>query len=550
MFNVMKTKILRNLCIVFFFYTVLSVSATNYFVKTDAPSENNGLTWESAFNIADFISAIGTTIVDGDAVYFAGGTYYPTLTTGIKLQNVNLTLKGGYPTNLTGTNIPELIYPTATPTILNGDNNADGIPNTGDVRNVIYVQTTNTGYMAIERNTLIQGFTLTNCFYSGTTASQTGAICADCTQTVTIKNCIFENNLCENGGGAAFSNSGSKSYLVDCIIKENKAGDAGAAIRSTKRGTAAAYFTASVTVERCLFADNELTKTGSVAGGSAIRLSSGNMWILNSTIADNKGYNKGAIDMDSGTYLYLCSTTIANNQNTNTDAPKGSAIHATTAATIKLINSIMVGVKGSAEPVVYFENMSGQTSSQFFSDGANIVGLCTFVGGDGFVDNQQDIWDTVYDDCSSDNTYDAIFGANILTNNGGFSKTLALSSSKTFYEAAWLDDFVSTEYGCPFDVDELVDQRNIARSTNTSVGAYDSMLETNAVGDVMNENGIILINKGNDSYCIDGMISGIKVIDMQGCIIKEVQENIVNLSDLRKGVYLLFTTGKTFKIIR
>ena len=37
---------------------------------------------------------------------------------------------------------------------------------------------------------------------------------------------------------------------------------------------------------------------------------------------------------------------------------------------------------------------------------------------------------------------------------------------------------------------------------------------------------------------------------MQGCVVKEVQENKVNLSDLKKGVYLLLTIGKTFKIIR
>lgn len=546
-------KTLISLYVVIFCSFTFNANATNFFVKVDAPSNNNGLSWESAFNIADFITAIGTSVLDGDAVFFAGGVYYPSKTTGIKMQNIALTLKGGYPTNLSGTDTPELAYPTATPTVLNGDNNNDGVPNTGDVRNAIYVQTTDKPLMATKRDILIQGFTLKGCYYSGTNAYEAGAICADCTQSVTLRNCTFTGNECVNGGGAAFSNSGSKSYLKDCIIENNKTGDAGAAVRSTKRGSAAAYFTASVTIERSLLADNELTKVpaagASVSGGSAIRLSSGDMWILNSTIANNKGYNKAAIDMDSGTNLYVGSSTIANNQNANTSAPLGSAIHATTLATIKILNSILVGVKGSTEPVVYFEGLPTKSSSQFVSSGANIVGACTFVGGDGFVDDQQSIWDTQYDDQKASNTYENLFGNNTLADNGGFSKTLVLTSPKSLFEVSWIEGFFTQEYNCPFEVDESVDQRNVIRSANTIVGAYDSAITPNSTQDVVNESNLTLIYYGNSIYSIKGATSVINVLDINGRFIKIEKENIVDMSNLPKGFYLLSTKGKTFKII-
>ena len=78
-------------------------------------------------------------------MYFAGGEYfYPQLqasgnamVTGIKMQNKPVNLHGGFPADLSGTAVPELSYPTDTPTILNGDRNGNGKADEGDMRNLI-----------------------------------------------------------------------------------------------------------------------------------------------------------------------------------------------------------------------------------------------------------------------------------------------------------------------------------------------------------------------------------------------------------------------------
>ncbi|MEZ3521394.1 MAG: hypothetical protein K1V78_07855 [Muribaculaceae bacterium] len=159
------------------FGAIAPATAAKWFVKVDAPDGNDGKTWETAFNLADCISKISE-MNTGDDVYFAGGEYfYPQLqasgnamVTGIKMQNKPVNLHGGFPADLSGTAVPELSYPTDTPTILNGDRNGNGKADEGDMRNLIFVQTTKaeTALLQNPQQCLIEGFTLKNAYYAVT----------------------------------------------------------------------------------------------------------------------------------------------------------------------------------------------------------------------------------------------------------------------------------------------------------------------------------------------------------------------------------------------
>lgn len=246
------------------FIVVIQVSfskvyGTNYYVKADANDLKSGNSWLTAMNFSDFQKKLNDgTIKDGDVICFTGGIYR--LSTPIVLKNMSITLKGGFPTNLKGTAIPEISYPVLMPTIITGDANFDGKPSEGDCRNIFYID--NSDAPNVERNILIQGFNISGCYYSGENTYESGAICANLTHNVTIRNCIIQGNKCVQGVAAGFSNSGSVVHLIDCVLQDNESHDGGAAINSSSKsssvnGTVVNYVPKTI-VERCQITDNQI----------------------------------------------------------------------------------------------------------------------------------------------------------------------------------------------------------------------------------------------------------------------------------------------------
>lgn len=250
--------LLHLVCICFIFS---EGSAANYFVKANASASRSGNSWFTAMSFSDFQEKLNNgTFQDGDAIYFSGGIYRLTSGSSIKIKNISLTLKGGFSPDLKASAIPNLSYPTLTPTIITGDANNDGKPGKGDCRNIFVID--NVDNPDIIRNVVIEGFTMTGCFYSGVNTYEAGAICADLSQFVIIKNCIIEGNKCTQGGGAGFSNSGSVAHLIDCVLTNNEAYEGGAAICSQNKlliiNDKQTTYDAKTIVERCLINNNQI----------------------------------------------------------------------------------------------------------------------------------------------------------------------------------------------------------------------------------------------------------------------------------------------------
>lgn len=556
----MKTKSLfaAALCLV----CSVSASAASWFVKVDAPSGNDGKSWETAFNLADCITNMSS-MTAGDNVYFAGGTYtYPALqasgnalVTGLKMQNNPVNLHGGYPTDLTGTEVPALVYPTATPTVLNGDRNGNGVADDGDMRNLIFIQTTKeqTALLQNPQQVLIEGFTLMGAYYNGTKGTELGAINVDMTHTVTIRNCIFRGNKCEKAG-AAFSNSGSQTHFIDCIFEDNEGESAGIAINQSKRGDADKYFKPVATVERCLITGNRAVVEGKVAGGSAIRINAGSVYIINSTITGNSGYKQASIHMNDATQLYVASSTIADNTVTLTET--GSAIYATGTPSIRIINSYILGMENEETvPAICLGEMTTKVSDVLVSDGGNIFGTCDFAaaeeGGSAFVNNfANDVVIAGYDDYSAANTPFTLFGRTGLVDKGGFSKVLVPKTLTGYYNKADFAGLFKSEYKCPVDVDDMVDQRNVERPAKISVGAYDNGDTQSSIAAVEAGAAFAVTCLGNGVYELAAPAADVRVYDLSGRLVARCSGTTVDLSALNGGLYILNADGNAAKLVR
>lgn len=541
----------------------LQASATPYFVKVDAPAGNDGTSWEKAFNLADVITAISTkALQNGDDVYFAGGTYYypeqqasgNPLLTGIKLQNIAINLHGGYPADLTGTATPELTYPTATPTVLNGDTNRNGVNDDGDLRNLIFVQTTKeaTDLLQADRSILIEGFTLTGAYYNGSKGNELGALNVDMTQTVTVRHCVFTGNKCVNAGAAA-ANSGSRTRFIDCVFSDNEGKDAGIAVNMSKRGDADKYFKPAVTVERCEISGNRAVGEGSVAGGSAIRVNAGSLYILNSTITGNTGYKQGAIHLNSDTYLYIGSSTIADNDMVS--PAYGSAVYAKGKPHIRAINSYILGIADDdANPVMLVNEMTTKVSDVFTSDGANVIGTSVFFGeeGSGFQDNFADVIIPDYDFYGDKYTAKSVFGTAGPVDKGGFSKVLVPLEVKRVYSKTDFAGVYKSEYKCPYDVDDTVDQLGTTRPDKVAIGAYDPT-GTDGIADITGEaaQSLQAIALGGGVYQLSATVQTLAVYNLSGALVARGTDTaVVDLSAAPAGVYIVRTDAGTVKIVK
>lgn len=235
-------------------------NASTWFVKVDGGTSTSGTMWTTSWNFDTFLTKLSDgTIAEGDMVCFAGGVYRSNVVNPINIKHRNLTLKGGFPTNLRINQVPELKYPTETPTLFLGDSNGSGQPDDYDVRNFICID--GRASPDAERNIVIEGFTISGCFYEARNPQECGAVSVYLSRGVTLQHCILEGNRALYSGGAALNVLGSEVKVVDCIFKGNKAGTDGAAIRADEATLAQKVYTPALIVDRTLIEDNMLTAT-------------------------------------------------------------------------------------------------------------------------------------------------------------------------------------------------------------------------------------------------------------------------------------------------
>ena len=260
-------KTLKFLTLLLTLATTFAASASKWFVKVDGSASTAGTTWAGAWDFNTFKKHMSDgTVADGDEVYFAGGVYRISDLTALTISHSRLSLRGGYPSSLRVNQTRELDYPTSTPSIFVGDTNGSGKPDDYDARNIFYIDGSKSP--DTERNILIEGFTLTGCYYEGTDPAESGAVCVNLARGVELRHCIIEDNGALYGG-AGISVCGSRIKITDCIITDNSAGQCGPAILADAATAGQEIYQPEVIIERSLINGNMITATEQYPDGNA-----------------------------------------------------------------------------------------------------------------------------------------------------------------------------------------------------------------------------------------------------------------------------------------
>ena len=244
----MKTTLRFFLFFILFCTTAGTIQAANWYVKPNA--SGTGASWDDPCNISVIIGT-PTGIADGDNVYLAAGVYESSTSKSI----INyISIYGGYPANLTGTNLPtrDLI---ADSTILAPSSG-------GTARCLVLNATTAPGANKIVLDGLnFKGFTMAS-GNAGTAVNITSS-----QSNIDIKNCSFKNNISLNANGGAVY-MGSFAYNI------------------------------SITFDNCNFINNQATWSSANGYGGAVYFNNGT---TNKTInftscnfKNNKAYSRAA----------------------------------------------------------------------------------------------------------------------------------------------------------------------------------------------------------------------------------------------------------------
>lgn len=420
---------------------------SNHYISVTGAGSNDGSSWDNAMPFSTLCENIDT-YENGDVFYFKEGTYV--VTTPLKVTKKGYTFIGGFASELTGTSNETPTYPTAIPTVFSGDVNSDGVASEGDAECLLSFKT-DTKNGDNTKKVVLKGLELT-CAYSqtspGDNADARGALHLENCGYVEVDNCRFYGNVGEDPtgedpkqvGGMAFTSHRSLSVFNDCEFTDNKAVSRGGAIKLTSDNKEKG----KTTFNRCLIARNTIKNDL----GSAICMQHGAyLQIVNSTVTGNAGPDGEAAIFATGTddshlrYVYIVNSTVAGNG----AAPQ---IEMTSDANLFVANSIIVSDGDAAA-------LSVSTTKESVSGGMNIVGsdaAGTLTWGD-------------TDDAQAGNNYAAVFGENVLGDNGVI-EPLAETGK---YTAAALAEAIA-DWGIGVDV--TVDQTGKTRAEGSTPGAY------------------------------------------------------------------------------
>lgn len=576
------------LCVMGILISATTFSAEYYVVPGLRSTGNDGSSWEKAITMYDIFENDAAAAKNdevskyktGDVFFLSGGTYYNATSPGAdagRIYRGYVFVGGCDPSKGAVTEWPA--YPSATPTVFSGDLDENGEPSAGDLRNLVHVrQARNDDAENLAHICRLIGIDFT-CSYSpeGST-NASGAV--HCTQgAIALQYCNVYNNLSKGEGtgdgiGAGIHIYGGLYHIKDCNVYDNKAHKTGAGFRCTSRSSKKA----NGVIERCYFGNNEVE---SRYGGAIAHSSGENMWIVNSTIVDNKAFYEGAgVCANGSTFdddvraVHIINCTIAGNicsadpselysedtetgNVTNPGSWLGSQVRIACDPAMNICNSIIVGREDDgtvAKAAIVLTGMEKAPSSAYLNSyGGSILG--TF----GSVMTAPTIainWNNDHMDGSQPNTYTKIFGENKAGGNGGFTKTLK-PVDKDILDRLGVYALYGFEIGeyikmlkeegkyLPFEIDVTVDQTGSSRSQKeidgeTAPGAYDFLGEhgTGIVDVNSPTDALELQVSGDGIYRITGLVgpATIYVYDVQGLRIRSIdQSDKIDLRDLAKG---------------
>lgn len=243
-------------------------AATRY-VRAGATGANDGTNWTNAHTS---LSAALTAATNGDEVWVAAGTYYPTTGTdrlaSFVLKN-GVKVYGGFPGAAGQEDNFAVRNLAANPTILSGDIAGQ------NSHHVINANGTNS-------SAVLDGFTIRDGTSNGDPGNLTnvggGMICAP--GSPTIVNCVFRNNSAYLGGGAYVSGT---ARFINCVFHGNSTivfFGAGGAIYADNAFDA----NSGPVLDHCTVVNNSANERG---GGLAIDYGGRTMTVRNSILWGN-----------------------------------------------------------------------------------------------------------------------------------------------------------------------------------------------------------------------------------------------------------------------
>lgn len=444
--------------------------AGDYFVRSAAAGTGDGSSWDNAIAFETFYTNFqGGQYADGDKFYFAEGSYtVPSATIGAN-ANKGFTFMGGYSASLTGTETPDVDY-SAHRTTISGDINGDGERNAGDA-GCLFAFNAATQNKAGTRPITIQGFNFCGVYNTaadGSNSDKKGALHFDNCGDVYVKNCNFYNNeLTADGGatgGAALLNYRSTVYCTDCQFTANKGVARGGAIRVTSNANTKGY----LTLERCLLANNEVTKG---TGAALCVQSAAGITLINTTVTGNKSGSQGCLFFNGANNNYPNEIiTIVSSTITNNDCEE--EIRFNGAPKLNIVNSIIAPQEGKAAIRVGV----AATDNTYFaitSGGYNAIGTYT---------NTKETDNTfpaaATDTHSEEVTYASIFNENTLTADGVVIPANAPTGATTAQLTAAVADWGLS------DADLTVDQLGNTRDSATP-GAVKTSGQSTAISEIV-----------------------------------------------------------------
>ncbi len=254
--------------------------------------------------------------------------------------------------------------------------------------------------------------------------------------TVRLNLCRFRENTFQGSGGACIFNASGNLDMIDCTVDNNFFGGS--------NGSGLIDNQANLRLNRCTIHDNVAFAEVSNGGAIRQRASAGTLDLTNCTIFNNNleagdvGQGGGLFIEGGTSNIYNC--TIVN----NVVSGMGGGVYLM-GGSLNMFNTVLVGNQANTQPDIFLSPSSESNVSH-----------CIIESSDGFEPTG------VNDNNLEGLNYDAVFGGNTLTNNGGNTSTIAL------IEESPAIDMGTTGADIP-----NVDQTNASRIGQPDIGAYE-----------------------------------------------------------------------------
>lgn len=485
----------------------LSLNAEQYFFSPNGAGDADGSSWENAA-AGEYL---GTTVANaepGTEFYIMEGSYLPDNTTNMWYIPQGITIRGGYPATATGTTT-DLDYTTAGTSVFSADLDGDG---KGDNTSYAFV------YMGIKDK---QG-DKDEQFYKDTQLSSIwGITFRDGARTngkywgnmVFLKHikadfhfCQFINNVEKEENNAAVVAWGCQLRMFDCIFRDNQSPNSGAAFltraRNSDSNNSDPANNGVALFERCEFTDNICP--GTYGGGAAIADNAGTTYFVNCTMSGAYCTRAGgAFRNSTNDVAFFINNTFVNNWTTQATSSAGDGLSSGRTSTSYFANNVFVNpaerdkFDAANHAVVFLQ----EADTKAVSAGYNVFGTLFDNGGNTFAaTDRQSVLDNIY-------TQEKVFGTNTLTDNGGFSKTIAPTLDITGMTLADLQTAIA---GWPIEdavkevMDITLDQRGYTRADVTMSGALDN----NATKPSSGFSNVVVPTADNTIYTILGQPMG------------------------------------------